>query len=304
MTVFKMEPLIFDIKRYAINDGPGIRITVFFKGCPLSCKWCHNPESISPKAQKLYDINKCIACNLCVEACELNACILTKNGIITDTDICKACGKCEEACPTKATEISGKIISENTLMDIIKKETLLMDKSNGGVTFSGGEPLMHHEFLLSILDKCQTQKIHTCIDTTGFTKKDILLKIAKKTDCFLYDLKLIDSEKHKKYTGVSNELILSNLQELAKTDVDIQIRIPLIKSVNDDIDNITRTARFISELQNKSIKVNILPYHNIAEKRHKKLGDIYKEGTMSEPDSRKIEEIIKIFKLFEIDAKS
>jgi pyruvate formate lyase activating enzyme len=130
------------------------------------------------------------------------------------------------------------------------------------------------------------------------------LKIAKKTDCFLYDLKLIDSEKHKKYTGVSNELILSNLQELAKTDVDIQIRIPLIKSVNDDIDNITRTARFISELQNKSIKVNILPYHNIAEKKYEKLGDIYKEGTMSEPDSRKIEEIIKIFKLFEIDAKS
>jgi len=303
MTVFRMKPLIFDIKRYAINDGPGIRITVFFKGCPLSCKWCHNPESISPKAQKMYDISKCIACNLCVEACELNACTLTKNGIVTDTAICKVCGKCEEACPTKATEISGKIINEDNLMEIIEKETLLMDKSNGGVTFSGGEPLMHHEFLLSILEKCKTQGIHTCIDTTGFAKKEILLKIAKKTDCFLYDLKLMDSDKHKEYTGVPNELILSNLQELAKADVNIQIRIPLIESVNDDIDNITKTAKFIRELQNKSIEVNILPYHNIAEKKYEKLGDTYKEGTMSEPDSKKIEEIIKVFKLFGIEAK-
>ena len=131
-----MKPLIFDIKRYAINDGPGVCITVFFKGCPLSCKWCHNPESISPKAQKLFDKNKCIACSLCVDACDYNACTLTKKGIFTNTDICIVCGKCEEACPTKATEISGKLIDEANLMKIIRKETLLMDKSKGGVTFS------------------------------------------------------------------------------------------------------------------------------------------------------------------------
>jgi len=301
MIVFNMEPLIFDIKRFAINDGPGIRITVFLKGCPLSCKWCHNPESILPKAQKMYDKNKCIACSLCVDACDLDACVLTKDGIVTDTEACKVCGKCEEACPTKATEISGKLISEDKLLEAIKKERLLMDKSDGGVTFSGGEPLMHHDFLFSILEKCRAEGIHTCVDTTGFAKKEVIMKIAENTNCFLYDIKIMDSKKHKEYTGVNNEIILSNLQEIAKTDASINIRIPLIKSVNDDIENISQTAEFISTLENKNINVSILPYHSIAEKKYEKLGGKYNEGIMSEPDNKKIAEIINVFKSFNIN---
>ncbi len=297
-----MENLIFDIKRFAINDGPGIRVTVFFKGCPLSCKWCHNPESISPQPQKMYDKNKCIGCEACVKACDLNACVLTKDGIVTDLAVCKACDKCEDACPTKATEISGKIITEDNLMTIIKKETLLMDMSDGGVTFSGGEPLMHYDFLMSILNRCKSEGIHTCIDTTGFIKTEKLLKIAEKSDCFLYDLKMMNSTKHKYYTGVDNKLILSNLRELAKTDAEIFIRIPLIKSVNDDIENITESAKFISELRNKSIRVNILPYHNIAGKKYEKLGGQYDEGKMSEPEDVIINEFIDVFKSYGIKA--
>ena len=175
-----------------------------------------------------------------------------------------------------------------------------MDKSKGGVTFSGGEPLMHHEYLLSILDECKKEGIHTCIDTTGFVKSDVLLKIAEKTNCFLYDIKLMNSKKHIEYTGVPNEIILSNLQRLANTNADIYIRIPLIKSVNDDIDNISETAKFISNLQNKNISINILPYHNIAERKYEKLGGFYEEGIMSEPENEKLEEIFNIFKSFGI----
>ena len=229
-----MNSLIFDIKRYAINDGPGIRITVFLKGCPLSCAWCHNPEGISKKAQKLYTASRCIGCEQCVEVCEQEACVLTPDGIVTDRERCIVCGQCADICPTKATEISGDQMTVEQLMKIIRRETLVMDQSEGGVTFSGGEPLMQHKFLLEILETCGREGIHRCVDTTGFANTEILLKVAEKTEHFLYDLKMMDSEKHKKYTGVPNEKILENLKALSATGAKIDIRIPLIHGVNDD----------------------------------------------------------------------
>ena len=294
--------LIFDVKRYAINDGPGIRVTIFLKGCPLSCVWCHNPESIEKTVEKLFTSSKCIGCNACVESCENLACTLTNQGILTDTNACLLCGKCAEVCPTGATQMSGTQYHVNEIMDIIKKETTVMDQSDGGVTFSGGEPLFHHELLMQLLDECGKEEIHRCVDTTGFTSAKKLLEVASRCEHFLYDLKLMDDAKHKQYTGVSNVQILSNLQLLASTDVNINIRIPLIKGVNDDDENIHQTALFINALHKKPLMVNILPYHSIAQKKYEKLGRIEKFIKMEEPDIACQKRVINLFESHGIKA--
>ncbi|MBT3383141.1 MAG: glycyl-radical enzyme activating protein [Prolixibacteraceae bacterium] len=295
-----MTPLIFDIKRYAINDGPGIRITIFLKGCPLSCKWCHNPESQSPKVQKYYTASKCIGVKDCIEVCPNNALTLTPKGIVTDFKACNLCGKCAEACPTKAIEMSGKIMEIPELMKIIERERIHFDHSDGGVTFSGGEPLMFPEFLIELLNACRKKNIHRTVDTSGFAKTETVLKVAKHTDLFLYDLKLMDSEKHKRWTGVGNQLILKNLNILAKTGANINIRIPLIKNINSDEKELTKMARFIAELPGKKPIVNLLPYHNIAKNKYSKLGSEYNEYDMAEPSEEEQNQAIEIFRKFEI----
>ncbi len=289
------QALIFDVKRYAINDGPGIRVTIFFKGCPLSCSWCHNPESISPKVQKLYSASKCIGATECIKVCDQNALTLTKEGIVTDPDRCNLCGACADACPTKAIEMSGTAKSIEDILNIITKERIHFDNSGGGVTFSGGEPLMHHKFLIELLDACGEEGIHRTVDTSGYASAEILLEVAKRTDHFLYDLKLMDSEKHKQYTGVSNKRILSNLVLLAETGASINIRIPLIKGVNTDDENIERSAKFISALPGDKKPINLLPYHDIARKKYEKLGKEMNLHGMSEPTNIEQEHVISIF---------
>jgi len=287
--------LIFDVKRYAINDGPGIRITIFLKGCPLSCPWCHNPESISRDVQKMYSESKCIGSQACVDNCTQGALTLTPDGIVTNIEKCNLCGDCAEVCPTKAMEMSGELMSVERIMKFIKKETLLMDQSEGGVTFSGGEPLSHHKFLIQLLDACGEEGIHRCVDTSGFASAKVMMEVAQRTEHFLYDLKMMDSTKHKLYTGVPNERILENLTMLAEIEKDINIRIPLIHGVNDDDENIEESAAFIAALPGKEKLVNILPYHNIAAKKYEKLGGTYAEGTMAEPHTDRQEQILKVF---------
>jgi len=266
------KPLIFDIKRYAINDGPGIRIVIFLKGCNLNCAWCHNPESVSKEVERMYAPAKCIKCGTCVMACTEKAIKLASDGIVTNTELCKMCGRCAEVCPTKAIEMSGKSYPVTEIMAEIEKERIFFDQSVGGVTFSGGEPLLHHEFLIELLDECGRRGIHRAVDTAGMINAKILLEVAKRTDLFLYDLKTMDSEKHQKWTGVPNEKILENLKILAETGAKIIIRIPLIGGVNDDVENITQTARFVSALAGEKKTVNLLPYHKIAQTKYGKLG--------------------------------
>ncbi|MEE4253894.1 MAG: glycyl-radical enzyme activating protein [Desulfuromusa sp.] len=289
------QPLIFDIKRYAINDGPGIRIAIFFKGCPLTCIWCHNPESISARPQKLYTKSKCIGCGACVKACPNHACTLTPDGIVTDPKQCDLSGRCGEVCPTLATEISGYYKTVPELLKIIEKERTLFDQSGGGVTFSGGEPLLHPDYLNEILEQCGHSQIHRTIDTCGFVKQKTLLDVAKRTDLFLYDLKLMDTEKHKAYTGVDNEPILSNLVALAASGADIQIRIPLIKGVNADAENLTATAAFIAGLPGAKKSVNLLPYHATAAHKYQKLGGRYLQDNLDEPDKVDLQQAIDLF---------
>jgi pyruvate formate lyase activating enzyme len=296
------QPLIFDIKRYSINDGPGIRVTIFFKGCPLSCKWCHNPESISPKVEKLYTASKCIGATECIKVCAQNALTLTKEGVVTDSQRCNLCGDCADVCPTKAIEMSGRFETIEGILRIINKERILFDRSGGGVTFSGGEPLMHHKFLIELLDACGVEEIHRTVDTTGYISAEILLEVAKRTDHFLYDLKLMDSEKHKYFTGVSNEKILNNLRLLAGTGASINIRIPLIKGVNSDDSNIHDTAVFIRSLPGDKKNVNLLPYHNIAKKKYEKMGKVIEFDGMSEPTNKEKDHVLSIFESYGIRA--
>lgn len=294
--------LIFDIKRYAINDGPGIRITIFLKGCPLNCLWCHNPESISPLVQKLFARSKCIGCGECVKACPSEACRLAKDGIVTDKELCNLCGKCAEICPTLATELSGQEQTVAELLEIIEKERPFFDQSGGGVTFSGGEPLLYPEFLCEILDACGQRNIHRCIDTAGLVKTDVLLHVARRTDLFLFDLKHIDSAKHRQWTGVGNELILHNLQTLAESGAAIHIRIPLIRGVNADIETITATAEHIAALPGAKKPVNLLPYHSIASGKDQKLGLFRDQSDISEPGREEIAAAIAKFAEFGLTA--
>ena len=287
--------VVFDVKRYAINDGPGIRVTIFLKGCPLSCRWCHNPESISPQVQKMYTQSKCIGCGECVSICPIEACELTPGGIVTDYSTCLRCGLCAEVCPALATEMSGHYESITELLKVIEDERPFFDQSGGGVTFSGGEPLLFPDFLTEILDACGELQIHRTVDTSGLSSTRTLLEIAKRTDLFLYDLKLMDSEKHKQWTGVGNRRILQNLEALANTGAEIQIRIPLINGVNCDEENIEATAVFVAALSGAPKPVRLLPFHNLAGGKSTKLGQDYDPGAMAEPDEKELTRVIAQF---------
>lgn len=286
---------IFDIKRYSINDGPGIRVTIFFKGCPLRCQWCHNPESFSARIEKMYNASKCIGAQACVEICPDDALVLTREGIVTDWSKCTLCGKCAEVCPTKAIEMTGYQETVENIVKEIEKERIVIDQSGGGVTFSGGEPMQHYPFLIKLLDACGQSGFHRTVDTTGYTETRKLLDVAKRTELFLYDLKHMDPVKHKQYTGVSNELILSNLQELAKTGANINIRIPFVGGVNTDEANVERSAAFIAALEGDKKVVNILAYHNIAGNKYMKLGKAYDQGELREPSKEELSRAETIF---------
>ncbi|MCF6180378.1 MAG: glycyl-radical enzyme activating protein [Geopsychrobacter sp.] len=287
------QSLIFDIKSYAINDGPGIRLTIFFKGCPLSCRWCHNPESSSPVQQKMYTAAKCIGCGECVKTCPQQACRLTVEGVVPVSESCAVCGRCTEVCPSRAMEMSGRRYSQSELLKIIEKERPFFDQSGGGVTFSGGEPLNHLPLLFDLLRACGAHGIHRCLDTSGFAPWADLARVAAETELFLYDLKLIDGRRHKEWTGVDNRLILDNLQRLAAQGADIRIRVPLIKGVNDDFDNINALGRLVAGLPGGARPLDLLPYHNIAAHKYVKLQQDYAEEALQIPSEGEVDDICK-----------
>lgn len=290
------QPLIFDIKRYAIDDGPGIRVTIFFKGCPLSCRWCHNPESQSPHTEKLYTARRCIGAMDCIAVCPENAMQLTPDGIVTNPLLCRLCGKCADACPTKAIEMSGKYYTVKELLAVIESERIHIEQSGGGVTISGGEPLMFPQYLVELLRACRQAGFHTAVDTCGFASEKVLLRVAEYTDLFLYDLKMIDAVQHKKWTGKDNRLILANLQTLAKMGKTINIRMPVVKNVNASVHELEAAAAFICSLPGEKPSVSLLPYHLTGTAKYAKLGLVFQPGDMEELTEQEMEQVAMIFK--------
>jgi pyruvate formate lyase activating enzyme len=294
--------LIFDIKRYAIHDGPGIRTTVFFKGCPFSCGWCHNPEGLEMAPQGLYSQERCISCGECVGSCPNAALKISSQGVVTEQSLCQLCGTCAKVCPAEARELAGIYMHVENLMGIIEKDVIFYDESGGGATFSGGEPLMQADFLLELLKACGRRDIHRAIDTSGYADEDVLMAIARETELFLFDLKLMDSDKHKKYTGVSNRKILSNLELLARQGASITIRIPLLPGINDNDENIHTTGKFISKLP--GIKhVDILPYHEAARYKYLKLSTNYSGEKMLPPSEEQLSRAAQRLKRFGLKVK-
>ncbi|HSB67265.1 MAG TPA: glycyl-radical enzyme activating protein, partial [Anaerolineales bacterium] len=250
--------IIFDIKRYAINDGPGIRTAVFLKGCPLECWWCHNPEGQSSKPQIMYRPNRCKSMQACLEACPVGA-ITWNDGPQTDWNICDHCGKCADVCYSGARELIGREVDVDQLMAEIERDIPFYDQSVGGVTFTGGEPLLQMKFLDEILVACKKQHIHTTVDTSGYSSWANLQTILPIVDLFLYDIKLMDATKHLKYTHVSNRRILSNLEKLSAEGASIIVRLPLIPGVNDDEENLHQCGSFLASIRNLQ-GVEVMPY--------------------------------------------
>lgn len=266
-----MNGIIFDIKKYAVHDGPGIRTTVFLKGCPLNCGWCHNPEGQSSQEELFYNSEKCLAdCRECLTACPHQAIIKDSTGISIQESKCQLSGQCAEACPTNALRIIGRRISVPELMKEIKKDQIFYENSKGGVTFSGGEPLVQIDFLDALLDKCRNQDIHTVVDTCGYSSFENFEKIMDKVNLFLYDLKIMDEEKHIQFTGVSNKLILDNLKKLGRAGKKIFIRIPLIPGMNDSQENARKTARFLRSVPGIH-RIDLLPYHRAGTQKYTQL---------------------------------
>lgn len=262
--------LIFDIKRYAIHDGPGIRTTVFFKGCPLNCPWCHNPESLLDVPEVSTRINRCLSCGSCKAACKNGAISRGKQKFSTDMAKCVLCGACVDACPVGAREIIGRKLTAGDVLAGIERDIIFYDESGGGVTFSGGEPLMQPGFLKELLRGCKDREIHTALDTSCYAQWEVFEAVNEYVDLYLCDLKHMDAGVHERFTGVSNALILQNLKNLARLAKNIIIRIPVIPGVNDDHINMEETGRFVSLL--KVVKqVDILPYHREGRDKLKRL---------------------------------
>jgi pyruvate formate lyase activating enzyme len=262
---------VFNIMRYSVADGPGLRTTVFLKGCPLRCVWCHNPESQAMQPQFIHRVERCLGCGDCIEACPQRAISRGPKGLVTDYKACLLCGQCLEACPSQAREIFGRQMSVDEVMDEVIRDLPFFEQSGGGVTFSGGEPLMQPEFMLGLLKACREEEIHTALDTSGCVSYEVFQRVAPYVDLYLYDLKTMDPVKHKKYVGIDNQIILQNLTRLVKDGKRVLVRIPLIPGINDNPGDMERTGDFLLSLDS-GLEVELLPYHCTASEKYRLLG--------------------------------
>jgi pyruvate formate lyase activating enzyme len=284
--------LVFNFMRFSLHDGPGLRTTVFFKGCPLNCPWCHNPESQSFQPEAMYVSDRCISCQTCCSVCGSGA-LHWDNGPQRNSARCTFCGACAEACPAEARKLVGKRIQVADLMEEIRHDIAFFDESGGGVTFSGGEPLAQPQFLEAALAVCKSEGIHTVVDTCGYAPSAVIRRIMPYVDEFLFDLKLADDARHRQVVGVSNALILENLGIIAREHAAVAVRIPVIPGINDDEDNLEQSFRLLGELGLS--KVDLLRYHASGMEKYNRLSLAYRLTDVKPPTAQRMQEIAERF---------
>jgi pyruvate formate lyase activating enzyme len=308
---------IYDIQRFTVNDGPGIRTEVFLKGCPLTCLWCHSPESQAFNSQLGLYLMRCIGlenCGKCIDACTHQAITpgevaysetykkdITK--IHVDFDKCRSCFDCVKVCPSKALVVIGDDKTVKEVMEIIQKDSAYYKKSGGGVTISGGEALSQPDFTLALLKTCKKEGLHTCLDTTGLAKWETLKKILPFVDLVLLDLKHMDTQASMKWVGVPNEKILENARKMAVSGAVLQIRIPIIPGINDSFDNLDQTGRFCQQLGEAVSMVQILPYHKLGTIKYERLSKPYLLDDLEPPTEERMEEIKAFLETFGLKVK-
>ncbi len=268
-----MDGLVLNIMRFSVHDGPGIRTTVFLKGCPLRCWWCHNPESRRFEPELIFYEERCRHCDECKAVCR-------------NPERCRACGACVEVCVAGARELAGRRMSVAEVMAEIEKDVVCFDESGGGATISGGEPLAQPRFTEALLAACREARIHTVLDTCGFADRDTMLRVAALADLVLFDVKLLDPGRHALYTGVSSEPILGNLEALAKAGADVVVRMPFIPGINDDCAGVPELLKRLGLR-----RLDLLPYHAIAVRKYQRLGIDYPCAATPEPPAAQVEEL-------------
>lgn len=298
-----MEGLIFDIQRFSIHDGPGIRTTVFVKGCPLKCLWCHNPESQEPKPEVFFSPDRCIGCGYCVSACEKGCHHLERGERVYVRDECIRCGECARECYAGALEVAGKMMSVEDAITEVEKDRPFYDNSGGGMTISGGEPMMQFEFTRELLKAAKWAGLHNCVETCGFTPFARLAELLPYVDLFLYDIKETDPELHRKFTGVSNELILANLLALDEVGASITLRCPIIPGLNEREEHFQGIARVANRMEHV-VEIHVLPYHALGTSKNKRLGKASTLNATDMPEDSKVDEWISaIQELTEVEVR-
>lgn len=262
-----MKGIVFNIQRFAIHDGPGIRTTVFLKGCPLRCLWCQNPESINPQMEIVFIADKCIRCGVCVDVCQNQAVKFTDNERVYQVEKCKMCGECSRHCPREAVRFVGAGMDSKEVVSILERDVPFYETSGGGITISGGEPLFQPQFTKEILQLSHEKGIHTVLDTSAYGKWDDIEQLLPYTDLFLLDIKIVAQKRHIELTGVDNKLIIDNILRLSKTHTEIIIRVPVLPGINDDEKNIGEIASLLKDIN--ILKVELLPYNRLAEAKYK-----------------------------------
>lgn len=288
-----MKGRILNIQKFSIHDGPGIRTTLFVKGCPLECRWCHNPESIGYERDIMVDFEKCSSCGSCTSLCDNDALKMVEvaegNILVANKSLCIGCGKCETYCINEAISIVGRDMEVDDVIEELLKDRLFYEESGGGVTISGGEPLVQADFITKILKRLKEEGIHTAVDTCGQVPFKNFEKVMEYTDLFLYDIKIGDESKHLEYTGASNKRIIENLKRLSESGAAIKARMIMIDGVNTEDEDIEKIIDILEETDVSEI--NILPYHNISNHKYRKLGKSYKKDGMAVPSRERLEEI-------------
>lgn len=293
-----MEGIVFNIQRYSIDDGPGVRSTVFLKGCPLSCLWCSNPESQNPLPEVTYRYTSCKRCGSCVKACPNGLISLEEDGIHIDRKSCVRCGKCIEACVPEALKMSGRKMTVDEVFKTVKRDIDFYRASGGGVTCSGGEILSQADFVTELFKRCRAEGINTCADTSGYGTPEAMEKILEYSDLVYFDLKHLDPAEHERLCGLKNDLILKNLAIAAKSGVDIVIRVPLIPGYTNSEENLRAVAKTVVETAGEKTPVNILPYHRYGANKYRMIDMKYQLEDVSELKPEELEQAKQIIESF------